>query len=125
MKTSLVRKLMYGVMLMALIFSLGVEKQPAQAQTLSKNNFYNVLMQDGADPWMIKHSDGWYYFTKTTGGNITLWRSKTITGVDAGDTKVVWTPPANTSYSQNIWAPELHFLDNKWYIYFAADDGHN
>lgn len=25
-------------------------------------NFYNVIMQDGADPWMYKH-DGWYYFT--------------------------------------------------------------
>lgn len=29
------------------------------------NNFYNVVMQDGADPWVYKHTDGFYYFTKT------------------------------------------------------------
>ena len=28
-------------------------------------------------------------------------------------------------FSKNIWAPELHFLQEKWYIYFAADDGQN
>lgn len=22
--------------------------------------------------------------------------------------------------SANIWAPEIHFLNEKWYIYFAA-----
>ncbi|PZE22170.1 family 43 glycosylhydrolase [Paenibacillus xerothermodurans] len=88
-------------------------------------NFYNVLMQDGADPWMYKHNNGWYYFTKTTGGDVTIWRSRTISGLDAGDSKTVWTPPSEGMYSKNIWAPELHFLDGKWYIYFAADDGRN
>ena len=24
-----------------------------------------------------------------------------------------------------IWAPEIHFINNKWYIYFAADNGDN
>ena len=37
----------------------------------------------------------------------------------------VWTPPATGPYSKDIWAPEIHFLQNKWYIYFAADDGDN
>jgi GH43 family beta-xylosidase len=37
----------------------------------------------------------------------------------------VWTPPATGLYSKNIWAPELHFMRGKWYIYFAADDGKN
>ena len=26
-----------------------------------------------------------------------------------------------TSY--HLWAPEIHRINNKWYIYFAADDG--
>ena len=38
---------------------------------------------------------------------------------------MVWVPPASGPYSHDIWAPELHFLSGKWYIYFAADDGHN
>ena len=38
---------------------------------------------------------------------------------------VVWTPPASGPYSHDIWAPELHFVRGKWYIYFAADAGTN
>jgi len=89
------------------------------------SNFYNVIRQDGADPWIYKHTDSYYYYTQTTGNNVTIWRSKTISGIDTGDSQVVWTPPAGTMYSSNIWAPEIHYLDGKWYIYFAADNGSN
>ncbi len=88
-------------------------------------DFYNVVMQDGADPWMVKHTDGYYYYTQTTGGNVKLWRARTLTGIGAGESKTIWTPPPGTMYSSNLWAPELHHLDGKWYIYFAADDGTN
>jgi GH43 family beta-xylosidase len=37
----------------------------------------------------------------------------------------VWTAPVGTMYSRNVWAPEAHFLNNRWYIYFAADDSLN
>ncbi|WP_169306545.1 family 43 glycosylhydrolase [Cohnella pontilimi] len=125
MNNRAVKNLLIGIMVLLMALPVLLPQGVARAQATTTNNFFNVIMQDGADPWMMKHPDGWYYFTKTTGGNVTLWRSKSITGVDAGDSKVVWTPPANTSYSQNIWAPELHYLDYKWYIYFAADDGRN
>ncbi len=32
---------------------------------------------------------------------------------------------AGTEYSKELWAPEIHFLQGKWYIYFAADSGNN
>lgn len=37
--------------------------------------------------------------------------------------KTVFTPPENTSYTYDIWAPELHYFEsyNKWYIIFTAD----
>jgi len=91
----------------------------------SVNNFYNVILQDGADPYIYKHSDGYYYYTMTTGGNVSLWRSTSITGIGAVDQKVIWTPTPGTGYSGNVWAPEIHYLDGKWYAYFAADDGNN
>lgn len=31
-------------------------------------------------------------------------------------------PPPNTDHSDHLWAPELHALRGRWYIYFAADD---
>jgi GH43 family beta-xylosidase len=38
---------------------------------------------------------------------------------------IAWTPPDTGKYANNLWAPELHFLENKWYVYIAADDGKN
>ena len=29
------------------------------------------------------------------------------------------------SVLNRVWAPELHFINGKWYIYFAADNGDN
>jgi GH43 family beta-xylosidase len=86
--------------------------------------FFNPIFPKGADPWMILHR-GIYYYAHTTGHNIQLWKSDSMTGIFAGEHKVIWTPPATGSYSKNIWAPELHFINEKWYFYFAADDGKN
>jgi GH43 family beta-xylosidase len=33
---------------------------------------------------------------------------------------IIWTPPVTGINSKNIWAPELHYLDNKWYVYYTA-----
>ena len=87
--------------------------------------FFNTILPDGADPWVIRHSDGYYYMTVTTGGNITLWRSRNLSGLGGGEKKVVWRPPSGGPSSKNLWAPELHPVDGKWYVYFAADDGRN
>ena len=31
--------------------------------------------------------------------------------------------PQNASGISHLWGPEIHYMDNKWYIYCAADDG--
>ncbi|MFB9844582.1 glycoside hydrolase family 43 protein [Mucilaginibacter ginsenosidivorans] len=88
------------------------------------STFTNPLLPSGADPWVIQ-KDGWYYYTNSTGTNITLWKTRHITDLGSAQKKVVWTPPAGTNYSRELWAPELHFINKKWYVYFAADDGIN
>lgn len=80
---------------------------------------------EGADPWVYRHTDGFYYMTLTTGHNVTLWRSRCLSGIGGGEKKILWTPPLFGPNSKNLWAPELHFLRGKWYVYFAADDGRN
>ncbi|HVW85406.1 MAG TPA: glycoside hydrolase family 43 protein [Bryobacteraceae bacterium] len=82
------------------------------------------LLPRGADPWVVHH-DGWYYYTQTTFRNVAIWRVRDLAELKTARRKIVWRPPAGTEYSQNLWAPELHLMDGKWYIYFAADDGHN
>lgn len=89
-----------------------------------EHTFTNPLLPSGADPWSL-HKDGWYYYTHTTGRNITLWKTRNLSGLAHAEHKVVWTPPPGKPYSKDVWAPELHFVGNRWYVYFAADDGRN
>lgn len=88
------------------------------------NTFTNPLLPSGADPWCI-YKDGHYYYTNTTGKNITIWKTNSIAELKNAEKKIVFTPPSSGPYSKELWAPEIHFLDNKWYIYFAADSGKN
>lgn len=90
----------------------------------AQETFTNPLFPSGADPWSI-YKDGYYYYTHTTGKDLTIWKTRSLTALKTAKKKTVWKPPAQTIYSKQIWAPELHFIDGKWYMYFAADDGVN
>jgi GH43 family beta-xylosidase len=91
---------------------------------LPQGMFTNPLLPTGPDPWVI-YRNGFYYYTNTTGTNLTLWKTRDITDLRDAEQKIVWTPPKTGPYSSDIWAPELHYLDGAWYLYFAADAGTN
>lgn len=97
----------------------------SQVSPAAVRDFQNPLLATGADPWVARGDDGTYYLLVTTNKTVTLRRAATLAGLTAGEQKVVWTAPPNTPYSHNLWAPELHRLNGKWYVYVAADDGHN
>lgn len=114
-----------GIVFSLIFFSIFFNPGPVRAKTKASpekgtvaRNFYNPIMDHGADPWMIRYH-GAYYMTMTTGNNVTIRRSKGITDIASGDKKVVWTP-SGTPF-RDIWAPELHYFNGHWYIYFAAD----
>jgi GH43 family beta-xylosidase len=88
-------------------------------------DFFNVLAPTGADPFVIRHTDGFYYAAASTGSELTLIRSRALSTLGAGERKTVWTPPATGPASKHLWAPEIHRLRGRWYIHFAADDGDN
>lgn len=94
------------------------------ATAQQSKTFTNPLLPAGADPWCI-YKDGFYYYTNTTGNNITIWKTKSIATLRTAQKKIVFTPPKKGPYSKEIWAPEIHWLQGKWYIYFAADSGNN
>ena len=35
---------------------------------------------------------------------------------------VIWKKHESGPMSKHIWAPELHYLEGKWYIYFAGGE---
>lgn len=82
----------------------------------------------GADPFVL-HWDGQYYMVNTTGNNVRMERANNLEDIHisnpASSSQIVWEPPGGLSYSEQIWAPELHRLNGKWYIYVAASDGNN
>jgi GH43 family beta-xylosidase len=90
----------------------------------SQETFANPLLPSGADPYSF-YKDGYYYYTHTTGNRLVLWKTKNIAELATAPKKTIWTPPVGTMYSKEIWAPEIHFIQGKWYMYFAADDGKN
>lgn len=96
---------------------------------LSQATFTNPLKPSGPDPWVIS-KNGWYYYMNTVvsaeGENeLMLWRTKNMAKLGSAESKTVFKPSEGKPYSKQLWAPEIHFLKDKWYIYFAADEGEN
>ena len=103
---------------------MNAQTPPGVHGSAEGNTFRNPLLPSGPDPWVISYK-GMYYYMNSTGVNLTLWATPDITDLRHARTRVVWIPPATGPYSKDLWAPELHRFDDKWYLYFAADDGRN
>jgi GH43 family beta-xylosidase len=110
--------------IIVILISLTMNPVFCQKPGSDKGTFTNPLFPSGADPWII-WKDGYYYYTNTSGSRLFLRKGKNLDDLKVSIGKTIWTPPAGTSYSKEIWAPELHFVQGKWYMYFAADDGTN
>jgi GH43 family beta-xylosidase len=75
---------------------------------------------------MIFH-EGFYYYCEAREKQrcIVVRKSRTIPGIGADPGVVVWKAPRRGRNSNALWAPELHRIGDKWFIYYAADDGDN
>jgi GH43 family beta-xylosidase len=79
---------------------------------------------EGADPW-LEFRDGWYYMAQSTNPGegqpsaIWVYRSRKLTD-PMRDSVRVWTSPAGGWNQTHVWAPEIRFVDGRWYIYYAA-----
>ena len=90
-----------------------------------KLNEYNMpWIIQRADPYVCRHTDGSYYFTATVPAydKIILRKSETLIGLADAEEKVIWNCHTTGNTGAHIWAPELHYLEGAWYIYFAAGD---
>lgn len=87
--------------------------------------YTNSLIAQRADPHIYKHTDGFYYFTATVPAydRIILRRSTTLQGLATATETTIWTRHTTGEMANHIWAPEIHYINGKWYIYFAA--GHS
>ncbi len=113
----------YGMLIgMMACLAVGACTNPTPPPSLAA--YTNPLLSAGADPWVV-YRDGMYYYIHTTGIDLTIRKTRRMVDLPLAEPVTVWTPPASGPYSHGIWAPELHFLDGAWYLYFAADAGEN
>lgn len=73
---------------------------------------------EGSDPFIV-YTGGYYYLLTTTWTNVAITRATTLNGLKTGTKKTVYTT-TTASRCCNVWSPEAHYLDGKWYIYYTA-----
>lgn len=87
--------------------------------------FYNPLLAaPHPDPWVI-YEPPWFWFCGSAQDAIYVLQAESLADLRNARPRAVWKAPRDGPYSQGLWAPELHHLDDRWLIYFAADDGDN
>jgi GH43 family beta-xylosidase len=94
----------------------------AMTALLSAPGFANPLVKQRADPHVTLQPDGWYYFTATVPeyDRIELRRARSLDGLGGAEARVAWRKHASGEMGAHIWAPEMHRIDGKWYLYFSA-----
>ncbi len=106
---------------------------PALAASSTFINPVGPATRSSADPHVMRHSDGNYYFVATSPGwdQLEIRKASSLTAIGVGPSKTVFTKSApcygSACTSKDVWAPELNFIDGAWYLYFSAagvDDHH-
>ncbi|WP_082801441.1 family 43 glycosylhydrolase [Herbidospora cretacea] len=95
---------------------------PMPAQASPAVQYTNPIAAQRADPHIFRHTDGYYYFTATAPeyDRIVLRRATTIQGLSTAPETVIWRKHSSGEMGAHIWAPEIHFINGRWYVYFAA-----
>lgn len=92
--------------------------------------FWNPFITERADPYITRGSDGYYYFTASypmksdTDENgydrIILRRAKEIRDLPKAWEITIWKATDSTRTHRFIWAPELHYIQGRWYIFYSG-----
>jgi len=84
----------------------------------------NPLITQRADPFITHPFQGKYYFTGSVPeyDRIAVRGAATIAGLAGATESVIWRRPTSGKMGGHIWAPELHRINDRWYVYFAAGD---
>lgn len=76
----------------------------------------------GGYPYVTEYNGTFYYLMQHPPANsINIFTSRCIDSISDRNGSLLLV--GDSLGMKNIWAPELHRIDGKWYIYFEADDG--
>ena len=105
-----------------LVLGLGLLWTGKGAPAAGFPTYHNPVVRQRADPWVYRHADGYYYFMGTVPeyDRLELRRASTLDGLAAAEPRTIWKKHPAGAMGSHIWAPEIHFIAGKWYVYFAA-----
>lgn len=114
---------MLGILL--LLTSCAAEERRKQVVDASDTLHYyrNPILDSGAEPYAVFH-DGYYYYTQGCEDQVCLWKTPDLSRLREAECKMVYQPSPPHG-RQHLWAPEIHYIDGKWYIYYTADNGNS
>ncbi|GAA4957291.1 glycoside hydrolase family 43 protein [Actinoplanes utahensis] len=114
---------------LAVVLPAGADGAPQAKPLPTDAEIYGVptvdpLISQRADPWITKPVNGTYYFTGSVPeyDRLVIRGASTIEGLASAEESVIWRRPTSGRMGGHIWAPELHRIGGRWYIYFAAGD---
>lgn len=79
-----------------------------------------IRSTNGADPFIV-YTDDHFYLLTTSWTDVEITRATTLEGLKTATPKVVYSTTV-ASRCCNVWSPEVHFLDDTWYIYYTAGE---
>ncbi len=82
--------------------------------------FTNPIKRSGPDPWLQYHNGYYYLATTTWNSTITMRRSRTLAGLSTAPDTTVFNLSGRPNGCCNMWAPEFHLLNGRWYLYYVA-----
>ncbi|SDS50250.1 Beta-xylosidase, GH43 family [Friedmanniella luteola] len=94
------------------------------APSAAAATFTNPVLGQGADPF-VTVVDGRYWSVQSSGTGVTLRSSTSLATLGGTDAETIFSGGDEGSPCCEWWAPELHEIDGRWYVYVAADGGDN
>ena len=74
-----------------------------------------VVPANSPDPYVVRSGNN-YYFLRTTATGVEIRQCAGLESLAGGTTVTVFQAPAGPILS-DVWAPELHYFDGRWYVY--------
>ena len=114
------KRLLFSFIVLIAIISCSSKGSGGQSTVNPTPCSFSNPVAEGQDPWVTKKGDT-YYYIESKGGGLYISKSQDLTGIKSNAVKV-WSVPDSGWNQANLWAPELHYLNGKWYIYYAAGE---
>jgi GH43 family beta-xylosidase len=109
-----------AALMLAALLVVGASAGERSALAQAGRPFSNPLKSfKGADPYLVFFQGNYYLITTTFTNILGIRKSPTLAGLATAPNVQVWSD-TTASRGNNFWAPELHQINGRWYIYYSA-----